>query len=1164
MVRPTQPIYLSNSPYCASQLAVSGEYCDLLGDTYYRIANYDQMPPFFMTVVSDSDHWLFISSTGGLSAGRVNADSALFPYETEDKLRDRSEHTGSKTLLLVTKDETTSLWEPFSCRTAGLYRVRRNLYKNHIGNSLLFEEVNDDLQLAFRYAWRASDQFGFVRTAWLENTADSACTADILDGLQNILPYGVTALTQREFSVLLDAYKRSELDVASGLGIFSLSSTLTDLAEPSESLKATPVWQAGLTPATYLLSSRQLEAFRQGGALEAETDLRGARSAFLVNACMTLDAHEARQWHIVADVDRDSSHVVALVKRLTTDRPGLCDQLEADIQRGHDRLTAIVASADGLQASADHLSTAHHLSNVLFNVMRGGIFSENYTIRKDDFVDFVRVRNQPVLLAQAEFFSQLPAEFRIDDLVHQAAQAPSADLERLCYEYVPLTFSRRHGDPSRPWNTFSINLKNEDGSQKLDYQGNWRDIFQNWEPLAYSYPEFVESLISKFLNATTADGYNPYRLTRNGIEWEVPEPENPWANIGYWSDHQIIYLQKFLELSTEVHPGELHDHLQRPIFSHANVPYRIKPYSAVLDDCYNTIEFDGEHNRRIADLVNKMGTDGKLVLGADEQVLHVNLAEKLLILLLAKLSNFVPEGGIWMNTQRPEWNDANNALAGKGLSVVTTCYLRRFAAFCRELFHTAAAAHIQVTTEVRAWFQAVNAILERFQPVLSGSFSEAQRRSMLDAVGQAGSDYRTRYYDNGFCGQFAAVSSDAIVQFLEMVVEYLEHTIRANKREDGLYHAYNVLQFQNNSVSIRYLYEMLEGQVAVLSSGMLSAQEALDVLRALRQSRMYRADQHSYMLYPDRDLPGFLGKNRVPAARLQNSALVTALRADNNTTLLAQDANGDYHFNGSFRNARDVQAALDELAQQEAYAELVAQERDAILALFEEVFDHASFTGRSGTFFGYEGLGSIYWHMVSKLLLAVQENVFHAIRRQAGDTLVTQLAEAYYDIRSGLGFNKSPEGYGAFPTDPYSHTPLGKGAQQPGMTGQVKEDILTRFGELGLGLEHGEIVFRPVLLRAREWLAQPQRFEYRDVAGQPQTLELPPGTFAYTFCQVPIVYRAAPSDTITIILTNGTICEVEGNRLDAEYSGRLFRRDGYIKQLAVGISDSKKLEAPSI
>ena len=34
-----------------------------------------------------------------------------------------------------------------------------------------------------------------------------------------------------------------------------------------------------------------------------------------------------------------------------------------------------------------------------------------------------------------------------------------------------------------------------------------------------------------------------------------------------------------------------------------------------------------------------------------------------------------------MNTQRPEWNDGNNALVGNGLSMVTLYYLRRFLHF---------------------------------------------------------------------------------------------------------------------------------------------------------------------------------------------------------------------------------------------------------------------------------------------------------------------------------------------------------------------------------------------------------------------------------------------------------------------------------------------------
>ena len=109
------------------------------------------------------------------------------------------------------------------------------------------------------------------------------------------------------------------------------------------------------------------------------------------------------------------------------------------------------------------------------------------------------------------------------------------------------------------------------------YEGNWRDIFQNWEALAYSYPEFIEGMIGTFLNATTADGYNPYRVTRSGIDWEIPEPSNPWANIGYWSDHQIIYLAKadgsLREILSRQAEGAV---LARPMFSYANIPYRLK------------------------------------------------------------------------------------------------------------------------------------------------------------------------------------------------------------------------------------------------------------------------------------------------------------------------------------------------------------------------------------------------------------------------------------------------------------------------------------------------------------------------------------------------------------------------------------------------------------
>ena len=85
-----------------------------------------------------------------------------------------------------------------------------------------------------------------------------------------------------------------------------------------------------------------------------------------------------------------------------------------------------------------------------------------------------------------------------------------------------------------------------------------------------------------------------------------------------------------------------------------------------------------------------MGADGALLKTPTGEVYHVNMLEKLLATILAKMSNFVPEAGIWLNTQRPEWNDANNALVGNGTSMVTLYYMRRCFSFFDDLIESVA------------------------------------------------------------------------------------------------------------------------------------------------------------------------------------------------------------------------------------------------------------------------------------------------------------------------------------------------------------------------------------------------------------------------------------------------------------------------------------------
>ncbi len=192
---------------------------------------------------------------------------------------------------------------------------------------------------------------------------------------------------------------------------------------------------------------------------------------------------------------------------------------------------------------------------------------------------------------------------------------------------------------------------------------------------------------------------------------------------------------------------------------------------------------------------------------------------------------------------------------------MTLGYLRRFIAFFEQLLVEDTSVEFQVTLEISRLFTATNDILREYTAVLATSFSDEQRRQFMAALGQTGSDYRSSFYANGFSGEFSALNKAALQNFLALAQVYVEHSLKANRRPDNLFHAYNILQIEDEKASIGHLDEMLEGQVSILSSGMLSSAESLTLLQSLRNSRLYRADQHNrHILYPNHDLPGFCAK----------------------------------------------------------------------------------------------------------------------------------------------------------------------------------------------------------------------------------------------------------------------------------------------------------------
>ena len=116
-------IYWGNSPVRPAIEGGDGELVVRDGEVFYKISNYHMMPAFFMSIVSGFDHWMFVSSSGGLSCGRGNPESSLFPYYTDDKIHDAGSTTGPQTVFLVNKDAIGLFAD--SHRTAGAVLCRQ-------------------------------------------------------------------------------------------------------------------------------------------------------------------------------------------------------------------------------------------------------------------------------------------------------------------------------------------------------------------------------------------------------------------------------------------------------------------------------------------------------------------------------------------------------------------------------------------------------------------------------------------------------------------------------------------------------------------------------------------------------------------------------------------------------------------------------------------------------------------------------------------------------------------------------------------------------------------------------------------------------------------------------------------------------------------------------
>lgn len=122
------------------------------------------------------------------------------------------------------------------------------------------------------------------------------------------------------------------------------------------------------------------------------------------------------------------------------------------------------------------------------------------------------------------------------------------------------------------------------------------------------------------------------------------------------------------------------------------------------------------------------------------------------------------------------------------------------------------------------------------------------------------------------------------------------------------------------------------------------------------------------------------------------------------------------------------------------------------------------------------------------------------------------------------------------------------------MTGQVKEDVLSRFGELGVYILDGKLYFNPRLLKRDEFLREAKTFRYLDVRKKTREIKVDRDCLGFTYCQVPVIYNLSDKRGVQVEFDQGPTLEFTDLHLDLPTSKKVFERTGEINRITVNIN----------
>lgn len=647
---------------------------------HYVIQNYQTKPPFssFLPGIAGPlgiPVWCYYNNRGQAvcSFGAKDKDHAIMEFSPAHTAYQNVSRTGFRTF----------------CKINGAYR---ELFTGNCDMHIGMSEVKiicreSGLETSVLYFGIPSERTAaLARVLTVRNTGEAAAALELLDGMPAVVPYGVDQDALKNMANLAQAWMQVE-DVDAGRTCFRVRASMTDTAQVTEVKGCNfclGMDEAGtlLRPLVQpeLVFGQDTSLARPEGFLSASLEKLTALPqmtenrfpcCFLPLQAILEPGKEIRLFSLYGQAE-DKGRVAALADRVNGKDWFAVKRQEA------------IALADGLCApiaakTGDPVFDAYCRQSYLDNLLRGGA---------------------PI------FFES------------EGKKAPF---------YL---YSRKHGDPEREYNYFSLG-----GEYYAQGNGNFRDVNQNRRCSVLFAPDIGAEDIHMFFDLTQSDGYNPLVLTAStytipkkaldkfleqlpeecraqaaalltkpftpgmlamaledwgiGVNAEAltaaavctsdSEPNAVFSE-GYWCDHWTYNLD-LVESYLSIYPEQAEellfgDRRYRWYESRALVNPRTKRYCMTSNGLRQYHALDKETKAAVAHKWTYAG----------EEEARSTLIEKLLLLCAIKTATLDAAGmGIEMEGGKPGWYDALNGLPGLlGSSMPESCELARLLAFTRK------------------------------------------------------------------------------------------------------------------------------------------------------------------------------------------------------------------------------------------------------------------------------------------------------------------------------------------------------------------------------------------------------------------------------------------------------------------------------------------------